>query len=228
MTAFLDGMEPIGRAVADWGDHRPRRQSHLGRVDEHGDYHSPNVCHEITTLALLATAAVSVAAAGVGAYSSIQAGNAQAAAAGYNAQLQRAEAQQAQDQAAAEAQQQQTKTKLDIGNALAAAGASGVDPNQGSPANVLGMIAQQGELSRQLILYNGQYNATNFLNQANVSIFQGQQAQQAGINTAGTTLLSAAGRTSQLFTTPSGPSLSLSTAPGTISRLPGLLTTTAT
>ena len=64
----------------------------------------------------------------------------------YNAQVQRQEAVTAQQTAQEQAAQEAVQTHRTIGQEIANAGASGVDPSQGSPPAVMSDAATEGEL----------------------------------------------------------------------------------
>jgi hypothetical protein len=125
--------------------------------------------------------ALLVASSAVGAIGAIKQGNDAAAAGNFNAAQLESRAQTERDQAAAQAQIDQQNTRRRMGEAYAAAGASGIDPSQGSPLSVMSDLAAQGELTRRLSLYRGDVAATGDLNQAAVSRYQGKLAQQAGM-----------------------------------------------
>src|SRR5579883_2162187 len=127
-----------------------------------------------------------IAAAGVAAVGSI--------AAKYNAEVEQQRAQEAEQQAEAQAAIDKQNTARKMGQAEAAYGASGVDPNSGSPLNVMSDLATQGELTRQLTLYQGKIGAIADLQQGALDKLQGQNALTSGIVGAGSTLLTAGAR----------------------------------
>lgn len=137
--------------------------------------------------------ALLLAGAGAGALGSISQGNQQAAASNANAQQLEARASADTAQAAAQATLDQQNSRRQMAAAFANAGASGVDPGQGSPLSVMSDLAAQGELTRRLSIYRGDVASTGDLNQAALTRWQGSQAKQAGFLRAGTTLLTAAG-----------------------------------
>lgn len=126
---------------------------------------------------------------GVSAIGSIVGGQRQATADRYNADLASTEATIARQQSVAEATQVQQNARRQIGAAITAAGASGVDPNQGSPVNVVSDLAQQGELSRQLALYRGSLRGISLDSKAAMLRYNAGQAEDGGVLTAGTTFL---------------------------------------
>lgn len=135
---------------------------------------------------------LSLVNSGISSIGSVVGGVQQSSAANYNASIAQTQAQIATQEAGAEAAQQQVLAKRQIGAAIADAGASGVDPNQGSPANVVADMAQQGDLSRQLILYRGSLQSTALKQQAALNRYQGQQRLLSGIGTGGSSFLSSA------------------------------------
>ncbi|HLG87055.1 MAG TPA: hypothetical protein VKZ79_07650 [Alphaproteobacteria bacterium] len=135
-----------------------------------------------------------IAAAGVAAVGSIASGVAQSNAAKYNAEVEQQRAQEAEQQAEAQAAIDKQNTARKMGQAEAAYGASGVDPNSGSPLNVMSDLATQGELTRQLTLYQGKIGAIADLQQGALDKLQGQNALTSGIVGAGSTLLTAGAR----------------------------------
>lgn len=120
---------------------------------------------------------------------SIEAGQAQQNVDLTNAANERTAANSEEATAAANATQIQSRTSRIVGQASANAAASGV--SGGSPLAVMHDIATQGELSRQLTLYQGRNRARNLLGQASIDVGEGQQAAQAGEIQAGSTILTA-------------------------------------
>lgn len=131
-----------------------------------------------------------IAAGAMTAYSVYQQGQQTAAADAYNAQVAQQQATTANEQAQSVAEQQQLQTQQTEGQEVANAAASGVDPNSGSPLDVMSQIATQGELQKQLTLWAGQTQQTSYLNQAQLQTFYGTSAAQAGTTGAAGTLLS--------------------------------------
>lgn len=134
----------------------------------------------------------------------------------YNAEVQRQEAESAQQAADVQAAEQAVKTHETIGEEIANAGASGVDPNQGSPLAVASDTATQGELQKQLIIWQGKTQQNALLNQANIDLYQGGQIRAAVPITVGSTLLTGFGRAAAIYApqrNPPAPSSSSGTAP---------------
>lgn len=113
----------------------------------------------------------------------IQAAQAQSAAkvqaANFNIKVALENAQIAREQARGEATQINRENVLRIGQARAAAGASGVTA-AGSVIDVLGDIVTQGELERQQAFYVGELQARGFLNEAFVESMSAQASANAG------------------------------------------------
>jgi hypothetical protein len=122
----------------------------------------------------------------------------------YNAAIANEQATIAKEEAATEAQQEKQVWDQRIGAAITNAGASGVDPSQGSPLNVVASMGQQGELARQLALYRGTLQAAGLKQQAALDIYQGDQALYGGIATGGTTFLTGYGAYMQSQVKPPG------------------------
>lgn len=131
---------------------------------------------------------------GVSAIGSIVGGQRQATADRYNADLASTEATIARQQSVADATQIQQNARRQIGFAINAAGASGVDPNVGTPVNVVSDLAGQGELSRQLALYRGSLRGISLDSKAAMLRYNAGQAADAGVLTAGTTFLTGYGK----------------------------------
>ena len=123
---------------------------------------------------------VAIAAAGMQAIGSIQQGNAQKQMADYNATVEQQNAIQARNAAAANMTQQAYQTSRIISAQKAAAGAAGVDPNSGSPLDVMTDTAARGAYEQLKTKYQGQLSANYDISQANLALYQGNQAQSAG------------------------------------------------
>jgi hypothetical protein len=144
-------------------------------------------------MAYVAVAAMVVAAA-VTAYSTVQQGNAAKASEDYNAAVARNNALQAQQAAAGNEATAARRSQLILGTERAAAGAAGVDPNSGSPLNLMTDTAQQTTLDALKIRYGGATQSGAYLNSGTLDIYQGNQAAAAGRLGATSTILSSAGR----------------------------------
>ncbi len=135
-----------------------------------------------------------------------------AAAERYNAQVEAQRASEATQAAQANAAIVQTQTRQKMGEAAAAFGAGGVDMS-GSPLAVMSGLAGQGELSRQITLYQGKLQALSASSAGGLDTTQAGISQSAGYTRAAGTLLTgagAAGRTLLPYlsapTPPAGPS----------------------
>jgi hypothetical protein len=132
-----------------------------------------------------------MAAAGASAAGAVAQGVSQMNADRYNSQVASNEANAVESATASQATQEATQTKRQIGASLADAGASGVDPSSGSPLAVMSDTATQGELNRQLTIWQGGIQGSSLRQQGLLDKFQGNQALQGGIASAAGTLLSA-------------------------------------
>ncbi|MGI4798431.1 MAG: virion core protein, T7 gp14 family [Janthinobacterium lividum] len=162
---------------------------------------------EPTTLALIGTA-VSVAGAGVGAYSAIQQGNARSDAANYqsavdknNATIAGWNADIAEQSQVAKTQAIQRTGSLRAGAQRAALAAGGVDAASGSSLDVLdatetdtARAASASQYQGDLTGYGYRTQQQNFLGQATMASASGANAATAGLIGAGSTLLSGAGQ----------------------------------
>ncbi|HEV2186383.1 MAG TPA: hypothetical protein VGR70_04205 [Stellaceae bacterium] len=128
------------------------------------------------------------------AFSSVNAGNQQASAYQFNQQVQQENASIVRQEAASQAAIDRQQTERTLGNVKAAYGAGGVDPNRGTPLDVMADQAMTGELTRQLDLYRGEVAATGDINQANLLGYEAQQARSAGENRAVATIFSGLGQ----------------------------------
>lgn len=138
--------------------------------------------------------AAAAGSAVIGAYGSIQAGNAAATAANYQAGVARNNrviAQQNAEYSAAagmgQSQRADAKTRAVGGAIEAAQGASGIDTGVGSPAEVRESAREIGRLDAETIMANAMQQsraygaqATNFGAQAQLDKMQGAQARTAG------------------------------------------------
>jgi len=129
---------------------------------------------------------------GLSAISSIAGGNQAAAADSANAQIEKQKAQAALATSEAQATQVQQQTNQKMGEIAADYGASGVEM-KGSPLNVMMSNAIQGQLSKQLTLYQGSVNANYDQNQAQLDQNKAAQDQSSGWLKGGTTLLTGFG-----------------------------------
>lgn len=131
------------------------------------------------------------ASAAVSAYSAIQQGKAAKAAEDYNSTIANQNAQIAQQQTKVADQQQARENYLRLGAIRAAAGANG-NANAGSVLDVIGDVAQQGELQRQQIRLGGQLKVRDYTNTAALDSAAGRQAQTSSYFKAGSDLLGGA------------------------------------
>lgn len=132
----------------------------------------------------------------------VAAGNAQKAAYDANAQQEQIQGKQQRNIAIEQGQQKGRDALLRAGAITAAYGAAGVDPNSGSPLEVMSDQATQGELAKQLTLWQGQAQQQSADTQASIDTMQGKAAQQAGYTSALGTLFSGLGRAGGSFYQP--------------------------
>lgn len=152
--------------------------------------------------------ALAVLAAGtaVSAVGSIRAGNDAAAAAKYNAQVENQNAEASRRQGMAEAEQKGSEVTRRMADARAAFAASGVNPNSGTPLEVMSDLATQGELSKKLITYQSELSARGLSQQAQLDLVNAKNARTAGYLNAGSTVLTNAAKGAFASYTPSAPS----------------------
>lgn len=146
----------------------------------------------------LITIAATVISTAVGVYSAYQQGQAQQKAAKYNAKVAENQAIAARNAAAVREQQHREQVRRLHATQRAVSGASGVT-EEGSPLLVMADTLEQAELDAQRIRYGGEVSAAGFESQARLSRFQGQQAAQAGLIGAGSTLLSGAASAARVY-----------------------------
>jgi hypothetical protein len=127
---------------------------------------------------------------GLSAFSQIEQGQYAMSAAKYNAQAaerQAAEQSQAQKDKALKLSEQRRQM---IGWQVAASGASNVDPNSGSPLNVMAQTAANYERDIQYAGISADEATQAGAQQAQIDIMQGRQAQMAGWIGAGSSMAS--------------------------------------
>ena len=97
-------------------------------------------------------------------------------------------------QAAADAAAQQRDARRKIGAMAAGYGASGVDPGQGSPLDILSDAAEQSMLDAQNITYKGEVRAIGYSNAAANDRAAASRASTAGfVNAASSLIMGGAG-----------------------------------
>lgn len=133
-----------------------------------------------------------IAAAAVSAYSAIQQGKAAEAAGNYNKVINDQNAAIARSDALAQAEQAKRENYLRLGSIKAAQGKSGGEAGIGSVLDVLGDTAAQGELDRQMILYQGEQRARGYTNTGNLEQYKGEAARTTSYYKAGSELLGGA------------------------------------
>lgn len=121
---------------------------------------------------------------------SVLQGDAQGRAYDFNASVQRSQAEQALDQSYVRARQTQDQISRKMGQAKGALAAGGVDTSTGSSLHVLNDIASEGEMARQLQLYQGKVTAHSAYQQSDADIAAGSAARTAGYIQGASTLIS--------------------------------------
>lgn len=111
---------------------------------------------------------------------SILQGQAQGKAYDFNASVERQQGNVALDQSYVQARQTQDQIARRSGQAKSAFGAAGVVGTTGSALHVLNDIASEGEMARQLQLYQGRVTAFGHEQQSDADIAQGSAAKTAG------------------------------------------------
>lgn len=158
------------------------------------EYEAAHGCHVAAPVLAYAAIAATAISAGVSAYGSIQSGNAQAAAANYQAQVNNQNAQIAAQNATAatqagnaQAEQEMMRNAAQQSRIRAEVGASGLDVNSGSAADVqsgqgiignLDVLTIRNQAARQAYGYETQ--STGFSNQAQLNTAQAGFDKTAG------------------------------------------------
>lgn len=135
-----------------------------------------------------------IAGAAVSAVGAVQQGQAQQAQANLQAEIAGQQAAQARQQAAAREEDFRRNQSRVLAARRAALGASGVDPQAGSPLLVAEDFASEAELQAFRIRAGGEVTATRAEQQANLLRFQGDAAARAGFTRGGALLVSGAGK----------------------------------
>jgi len=135
---------------------------------------------------------IMAAGTALSAFSAIQQGNAMASAERYNASIEEQNAANARAVAATQESDIKYKAGLQLGAEKAIAAASGADPNEGSPLQLMTDTAQQTTLDALRAKYQGDVGATNFLNQAQLDRYNAAQDQRSGLLKAGASILNGA------------------------------------
>ena len=112
----------------------------------------------------------------------------------YNAKVADNNAIAEKQRAAYEADMTRDRVRQTIGAQRAAGAASGLDIKAGTPVEVLGDTAKQGELDVLARLYGGDSAATAFRNDATMFRAQGKAQKSASMIGAGTSLLTGFGK----------------------------------
>jgi hypothetical protein len=145
-----------------------------------------------TGAAVVGTVAT-VASAGAAAASALNTANAQSKAAQYNATVSNNNAIGAELAGAAEADRANLAHRRALASGVAAAGASGIDPNSGSPLEVLADMSGQAKLDEELGRWQARQRSQGYASQANLDTFQARSAKSAGYANAASSVLSSVG-----------------------------------
>jgi hypothetical protein len=156
------------------------------------------VCFDPTTIMAI-SAVAAVAGTAVSAMAAENRGKTESNIANYNAQVSRNNAISTNQAAAVAADQQNQQHRRQIASGIAAAGASGVDPNSGSPLEVVADLAGQAKLDEELGLWQARERAKGYGNQATLDVYSGRAAASAGTLNAASSLLSGAGRVAGMY-----------------------------
>ena len=141
------------------------------------------------TVIAAVTAATAVAGTAVAAAGAVQQGAAAKQTANFNATVSRNNAVATEQAAAAEADRQNLQSRKLIASGVAAASASGIDPNSGSPLEVMADLAGQAKLDEELGRWQARERAKGYANQATIDTYTGREAARAGTINAGSSLL---------------------------------------
>lgn len=142
----------------------------------------------------ITAAVVTVVAAAASAAAAVKQGQDQNKLAGYNAAVDTNNAIGAAQESAAESNRAETSHRRLLATARATAGASGVDPDSGSPLEVVADLAGQAKLDEELARWQGKQRSAGFAQQAVVDRYTGGIARQTGYMNAATTVLQTASR----------------------------------
>jgi hypothetical protein len=135
-----------------------------------------------------------VAGMAMSALGAVRQAQATANAENYNAQLAEQNAQVATAQGNVAAEAQGRDAQRNIGRALAAYGASGVQTDTGSPSDVLAESARGAALDNLTIKYNAKLRALGLQAQAGLGRANAENATQSGYINATSSLLQGAGK----------------------------------
>lgn len=131
-------------------------------------------------------------ASAIGAIGGAFGGQQKATATTYNANLATYDAAIVDQNAQAEAVQTQQQANRIIGAGIANAGASGIDPNQGSPVSIAADSAAQGSVASRMAIYRGLLQSGALRRQAAIDSWTANQQSLAGVASGGSTFLSGA------------------------------------
>ena len=136
-----------------------------------------------------------LAGAGISAFSSIEQGQYAEKAAEYNAQVTNQQAKAAATQSKYKAFQLSRERRQTIGRQVALYGGTGIDPNSGSPLDVMASTAAEYENDIYMAGLGADQATAAGSQEAGLDLMSGRQSALAGWMGAGSTLLSGTGST---------------------------------
>lgn len=153
---------------------------------------------------MMAAVAVAAAATVASAYMQSQAlqeqGQAAENAANYNNQVAQANAKASTDAAAVNEEDAAYRAKLLLGTEKASAGASGVDPNEGSPLAVMDTTTQQSTLDALKIRYGGATQSAAWVNQGQLDLMQGAAEKSVADTQSTAAMIGGIGSAASIYT----------------------------
>lgn len=147
-----------------------------------------------TTAAAVGTAVVATTLAGIGmsAFSAISSAKSQQDAAKYNAKVNDMAARDAVMRGNIRAQEIRDKARMMESNQVAQFAASGLNPNFGTPSDIISETQTYGELDALKAINNAQRQKWSLDSDSELELFNGRKAMQRGYMDAGASLLSSA------------------------------------
>jgi len=146
-----------------------------------------------------AAAVITVIAAGVQAYGQYQQSQQKAAVYKYNAQVATNNAASARNAAAIDEYQIREKNKAVMATQRARYAKANLQLSMGSPLEIMAASSRQAELDAQIARYRGELGASGYESQASLLKQQSKSIRQAGVISAGASLLSGAASASSTY-----------------------------
>lgn len=156
------------------------------------------MCVEPTTFAMAASGIATAASTAMGVSGSISQGYANSQAGMYRSMVAAENAKMVLAQSTAKASRVDDAVNRAIGATRSNAGASGIDPNVGSPLLAQMFSASQGNMDKQLIMAEGLNKAAGYHYAASGAARDADQALKAGYLGAGTALIGGATKLASL------------------------------